>query len=136
MEDLAWRIRFSVLWLFADIAFVAHSLLTFLKPGVVEQVMAGNIEGLKITPEILFLYAIIFLFPLVMAFLSLTLKYSIVRWANIIMGIVGVVLSLIGLSEELSLSQPYAFAILIWITKIIVDVLIIWYAYKWPKEGT
>jgi hypothetical protein len=136
VEDLAWRVRFSVLWLFSDIAFVAHSLLTFLKPGVVEQVIAGNIEGLKITPEILFLYAIIFLFPLVMAFLSLTLKYSISRWANIIMGIVGVVLSLIGLSEELSLSQPYVFAILIWITKIIVDALIIWYAYKWPKEGT
>jgi hypothetical protein len=136
VEDLAWRVRLSVLWLFSDIAFVAHSLLTFLKPGVVDQIRAGNIEGLRITPEILFLYAIIFLLPLVMAFLSLTLKYSINRWANIIIGIVGVVLSLIGLSEELSLSQPYAFAILIWITKIIVDALIIWYAYKWPKEGT
>ena len=113
---------------------MAHPLLTLMKPGVLQQIMAGNIEGLQITPEILLVYAVIFLFPLVMAFLSLTLKDSMNRWANIIMGLVGAVLSLVGLSEELA--QPYAYAILIWITKIAVDALIVWYAYKWPKDKT
>ena len=134
MENLALKTKLSVLWLFSELAFVAHTLLTLMKPGVLQQIMAGNIEGLQITPEILLVYAVLFLFPLVMAFLSLTLKDSINRWANIIMGIVGAVLSLVGLSEELA--QPYAYAILIWITKIAVDALIVWYAYKLPKDKT
>jgi uncharacterized membrane protein HdeD (DUF308 family) len=67
-----------------------------------------------------------------MAFLTVTLKSSISRWTNIIMGIVGVVLSFVGLSGELA--QPYAYAVLMWISKIVVDGLIVWYAYKWPKE--
>jgi len=126
LED--WKIKISVLWLFSDVAFISYTILTLMKPGVLEQVMAGEIEGLQIGPEILLLDAIIFLFPLVMAFLTLTLKDSINRWVNIIMGTVGVVLSLVGLSGDLA--QPYAYAILIWISKVLVDALIVWYAWK------
>jgi uncharacterized membrane protein len=111
-------------------------VLTFLKPGIIEAIMSGEaeIQGLKIGPEILMMYAIIVLFPLAMAFLTVTLKDSINRGANIIMGIVGVVLSIVGISGELA--QPYAYAVLIWVSKIVVDALIVWYACKWPKEKT
>jgi len=131
LED--WKIKIAVLWLFSEVAFLAYTILTLMKPGVLEQVMAGEIEGLQIGPEILLLDAIIFLFPLVMAFLTLTLKNSTNRWANIIMGIVGVVLSLNGLSGDLA--QPYAYAILIWISKIVVDALIVWYAWKSKQKA-
>jgi len=133
MENLTLhKVRISVLWLFSEIAFLGTIILTFTKPGVIEQIIAEEMEGMRIGQEFLLLYAIIILFPLVMAFLSLTLKDSINRWANIIVGIVGVVLSLVGLSENLA--QPYAYSILMWISKIVVDALIVWYAYKWPKK--
>jgi hypothetical protein len=62
--------------------------------------------------------------------LSLALKDSINRWANIIVGIVVVILCLVGFAEY----RADAYAILILTTRIIVAALIIWLAYKWPKE--
>lgn len=130
------KVRISVLWLFSEVAFLGLMVLTFLKPGIIDAITSEEATvqglGLKIGPEVLLMYAFIVLFPLVMALLTVTLKDSISRGANIIMGIVGVVLSFIGLSGEFA--QPYAYAVLIWVSKIAVDALIVWYAYKWPKK--
>jgi len=124
-----WKIRISVLWLFSEIAFLGTMVLSILRPDVIEQIMAGEIEGMKIVPELLLVYAVLVLFPLVMAFPTLILKDSINRWANIIMGTVGVILSLVGLSQNLA----YAYSVLMWVSKIVVAMLIVWYAYKWSK---
>ena len=119
------------MWLFVGIGFIAQTVLNILKPGVLAQLMAGNLEGMNITQEVLLGWAaMIYLFPLVMAILSLALKDSINRWANIIMGIVLVILGLVGLAEY----QSDAYAILILTARIIVAASIIWLAYKWPKE--
>jgi hypothetical protein len=131
-DSILHKVRISVLWLFSEVAFIGYMVLTSLKPGIVEQIISGEIQGLKIGQEVLAFYAFIVLFPLVMAFLSVTLKDSINRGANIIMGMVGVVLSFVSLSEEIA--DPYAYAVLIWVAKIVVDALIVWYAYKWPKK--
>ncbi|MDL5504013.1 MAG: DUF6326 family protein, partial [Candidatus Methanoperedens sp.] len=69
-------------------AFLAHQILALMEPGVIARIMAGEVEGTKIGPELIFLFAFLFLIPLIMAFLSLTLKDSINRWANIIVGTV------------------------------------------------
>jgi hypothetical protein len=106
-------------------------VLSTLKPGVLENILIGEIEGMQITPELLFFYAVIVVFPLTMAFLTQILKDNINRWANVIMGTVGVILSLFGLSQGLD----YAYSILLWMVKIIVNILIIYHAYKWPKEA-
>jgi hypothetical protein len=121
--------RFPVLWLFIGIGFIAQAVLNILKPGALAQVMAGNLEGMEITQEVMLVWAVMFLFPLVMAILSLALKDSINRWANIIVGIVVVILCLTGFAEY----RADAYAILILTTRIIVAALIIWLAYKWPK---
>ncbi len=126
------KVRISVLWLFSEVAFIGIMLLTLLKPGMVEQIISGNLQGVAIGQELLAGYAFIVLFPLVMAFVSVTVRDSVNRGANVVMGTVGVILSLFGLSEQFT--NPYAYAVLIWVAKIIVDASIIWYAYKWPKS--
>jgi hypothetical protein len=67
--------------------------------------------------------------PLVMAFLSLTLEDSINRWANIIVGIVYTALNLISLIDALT-----AHGILMWVSGAVATALIVWYAWKWPKQ--
>jgi len=134
VENLALKTKISVLWLFYVVALVAYMTLAGFEPGVLEQVMAGEIDGMKITPELMLLFAIIFLAPLVMAFLSQTLKDSINRWANIIVGTVFVVLQLVALIEVAA--QPSAWMILMEISKLIAPALIVWYAWKWPKQKT
>lgn len=113
-------------------------VLTLLRPGVLEEIMSGEAQvsglGIEIGLEALLMYAVIVLVPLVMAFLTVTLKDSIARWGNIIMGIVAFVVSIIGVYGESA--GPDAFSTLIWFSMIAVDALIIGYAYKWPRKET
>ncbi|MCP8313104.1 MAG: hypothetical protein H3Z53_01860 [archaeon] len=120
-----------MLWLFTEVAGLASGLLMLMEPGVIEQIMTGEILGMKIGPEFLLLFAIILLVPLVMAFLSLTLKDSTNRWANIIVGIVWFGLLLTDLPTYLA--NPSAYAILMWLSQIVATALIVWYAWKWTK---
>ncbi len=103
-----YRAKISVLWLFAVVAWLGYLILKLMEPGVIETILSsGEYEGMKLGPEILLAYAFVLLVLLVMAFLSLTLKYSINRWANIIVGIVVTVVDLGGLIELL----PQAFCL-------------------------
>jgi len=126
LED--WKIKISVLWLFTIVSALASGILGILEPGVIDQIMTGEVEGMKITPEFLLVFAILMLIPLVMAFLSLTLKDSTNRWANIIVGIVWAGLSLTDLPKYLA--EPSAYAILMWLSGVVAPALIVWYAWK------
>ena len=104
-----------------------------MEPGVLDEfIKTGTIDGMKIGPEVLLLFAILLLVPLIMAFLSLTLKNPTNRWANIIVGIVFTGVQLFALIE--TLAQPSAWTILMEISKVVVAALIVWYAWKWPKQ--
>jgi hypothetical protein len=70
------------------------------------------------------------LVPLVMAFLSLTLKNSVNRWANVIVGIVYVGFQLFALVETLASQTVYAYAVLVETTKLVVPALVVWYSWK------
>jgi hypothetical protein len=131
LED--WKIKISVLWLFTIVAGLASGLLALMEPGTIEQIMTGEVEGMKMSPEFLLLFAIIFLIPLVMAFLSLTLKDSINRWTNIIVGIVWVGLSLTDIPTYVA--KPSAYAILMWLAGVVAPALIVWYAWKSKQKA-
>jgi len=113
---------------------LASGLLAIFEPDVLQQFLdTGEIEGMKITPEFLLVFAIILLVPLVMAFLSLTLKDSINRWANIILGIVWIGLGLTDLPTYVA--EPSAYAILMWLSGLVATALIVWYAWKSKQKA-
>jgi hypothetical protein len=130
MENQAWNVRISVLWLIVGIGLLGQALLNVLKPGALAQVMSGIAEGMEITQTVMLGWAVFFTFPLVMAVLTLTLRDSINRWANFVVGIAVVILGLVGLVEY----YADAYAVLILATRFIVGAAIVWLAYKWPKE--
>ncbi len=133
MED--WKIKIAVLWLFPLVAFLASALLMFMEPGVLaELIEEGTVEGKQVGTELLLAGAVIdILGPLVMAFLSLTLKGSINRWLNIIVGGIYAVLEFITLLEELA--NPQGYVVLMLIAAVVASVLIVWYAWK-SKQKT
>jgi len=123
-----------VLWLFEEAALLAYMTLGSLEKDVLKNfISTGEMGGIKIGPEILLLFAIVFLIPLVMAFLSLTLKDSVNRWANIIVGIVYIGLNFIDLTEVLA--QLSAWATLMILSKIVALVLVVWYAWKSKQKA-
>ena len=132
MSDLSIKMRLSVLWLIGVLNNVVAILLSFFESGVIEQIIAGEIEDTKLTPELLLIFAIFFLIPLTMAFLSLTLKYSLNRRVNIFLGIFFAGLSLVELFQQIT--NQSAYAILLSVVAGIVPALIFWYSWKWPKQ--
>ena len=64
--------------------------------------------------------------PIVMVFLSVTLNYSVIRWANIIVAIVFLGFNLIGLP-----SYPSAYDKFLIIVGLGFNVLTAWYAWNW-----
>ena len=125
-----------MLWLFYAVAFLVVMQLAGLEPDVLKNfISTGEIGGEKITPELLLIFAILILAPLIMAFLSMTLKDSINRWANIIVGIVFTVFQVVALIETLTLPTVYAYAVLMEFSKVVAPALIVWYAWRSKQKA-
>ena len=130
MENLALKVKLAVLWLFLAVGFSAYCVLDFARPGVGEMKLGGEYEGMPITEGLLLFFSLFWLIPLAMAFLSLTLKDSANRWANIILSIFLAAIYILDMIEGGLLLAQY----LTEISMIVVVALIVWYAWKWPKQ--
>jgi hypothetical protein len=131
LED--WKIKISVLWLFSGVAFLGYAIFGLMEPGAIAGIMAGEVEGMKIGPELILLFSIFWLVPLIMAFLSLTLKDSINRWANIIVGAVFAASWCVDLPG--AVAKLSAWATLVLLSTIAALVLIVWYAWKSKQKA-
>jgi hypothetical protein len=123
MEDT--RIILAGLWV--------ALMLTYLW-GDVLRIFAGDFEPGKIgglrpamqpTQGMWLLIAVLFLTPIVMVVLNLTLTYPAIRWANIIVAVFFVVLNLAGLP------YPGAYDNFLIIVSFVWNALTVWYAWKW-----
>ncbi|MFC1802773.1 DUF6326 family protein [Thermoproteota archaeon] len=131
MENL--KIKLSVLWIFWILGFLVHMFLALFEEGAIEQIIAGEFAGTQITSVTMVLFAVMMLVPLVMAFMSLTLKDKVNRWANVVVGIfyTGLcVFDMIG-TAIYAISALSAYTILMYTSHIVVSTLIVWNAYKW-----
>ena len=131
MENMALKMKLAMLWLFTGMTYVVYFLLMIILPGALEQMLAGEIPELQ-SPEILLIMTLIFLILFIMPFLTLTLKDSINRWVNIIIGVIYVVLEF-GALIDIFTHTPYAHLIIMTCSKIVATALIAWYAWKWPR---
>ncbi|MCK4782440.1 MAG: hypothetical protein KAV87_01720 [Desulfobacteraceae bacterium] len=130
MEVLRWKARIAVLWLFMAVAMSVHSIMGFMEPGMIEEMMSGEIEGVKLGTGMLVFMALFWLVPLWLAFVSMTLKGSANRWVNFILGIIFTILNIWHFIGHLA--SPVQ--ILIIGSTVVVTALIVWYAWRWPKQ--
>jgi hypothetical protein len=124
------KIKLSALWVSVMFLFAYADIKAFYKPGFIEEVMSGEAAGMQITQVWLLGGAILMTIPSVMIFLSLALKPKANRWANIIVGIFFTVLT------PISMFMPgvWAYYIFYGSVEVVLTALIVWYAWKWPKQ--
>jgi len=120
MEDV--RITLAALWVALMLTYLLGDVLRIFSGDFI----AGEIGGIKISQKMYLGIAILMVIPIVMVFLSLTLKYPVNRWANIIVAILFFVFNLIGLP-----TYPGAYDKFLIIVGLVFNVLIVWYAWKW-----
>ena len=102
MELLRWKTRISVLWIFLAVGLSAAMFLSFMEPGVIEDLISGKHNGTQIGEGLIFLFAVLWFIPLIMAFLSLTLKDSANRWTNFVLGILFVIFYVVDFIDNLT----------------------------------
>ena len=121
MEEV--RIKLAALWV--------ALMLTYLL-GDVLRIFSGDFEAAKIggmmeiSPAFYLGMAVLFVLPIVMGFLSLTLPYSVNRWANIILAILLFAVNLVGLPTYPSLYDKFLIVV-----GLVFNGLTVWYAWKW-----
>ena len=140
MELLRWKTRLAVLWIILAVGFSAYVFLRFMEPGFIEGIISGRFGSSQISEGYLFYLAIFWFIPWIMAFLTLTLKDSVNRWTNLILGIIFTLLNIwhflgCGLALiENPIGEPTALHILLVGSTVVATALIAWFAWKWPED--
>ena len=116
------KIILSALWVALMLTYLLGDVLRIFSGDF----KAGEIGGMQITQELWLGIAILMVIPIVMVFLSLTLKYPVNRWANIIVAIVFFGFNLIGLP-----TYPSAYDKFLIVVGLLFNVLTVWYSWKW-----
>ena len=124
----ALKITISALWAARMLTGFLGDVLRFFEPGILEQIMAGDVDGMPLTHGMLFVAAVVMVLPIVMVFLSLILKRRANRWANIALGLFFITFDLVGLPTYHS-----AYGIFLILVGIAFCGLIVWYAWRWPS---
>ena len=85
MNDLGTRL--STLWVVVMFNMVFADILTFIKPGELEALWAGQ-AGVQVTQGLLLVFAILLEIPIGMSFLSRILERGPNRWANTVAAVI------------------------------------------------
>ena len=122
--------KLSAQWIVLKFCYTYADILGFYAPGNLEELIAGEIAGIRMTQGLLLASAVLMAVPSAMIFLSLALKARANRWVNIIAGLVymGVLAS-----TFLSGRNP-AYYIFYATGKAVLIALVVWHAFKWPKK--
>jgi len=123
MEDV--KIKLSALWVALMLTYLLGDVLRIFSGDF----KAGEVGGMQVTQGLYLGLAILMVIPVVMVFLSLTLKHTANRWANIIVAILLFGFNLIGLP-----TYPSAYDKFLIIVGLVFNILTVWYAWKWPKQ--
>jgi hypothetical protein len=123
------RIILSALWVAVEFLFQQGDALRLYSGDFVP----GELElGEVMTPGMMWMIsAITMTIPVVMIILSLTLKYPVNRWTNIIVAIFFLLYNTVGL---LGKNYPSAYDKFLLAVSLVVNVLTVWYAWNWVEE--
>lgn len=124
----------STLWVFVLFNVVFRDIHELFRPGFLEEIMTGTVDGVQLTEEQMLVAGILMEIPIVMVVLSRVLPYGANRWANIIGGGVGILFVITNKVHDLD--DVFFFGVVV-----VTALVIIWQAWRWsspepsPNDG-
>lgn len=134
LEDFKINVKFklSALWISVMFCYIYGDFFTLFVPGHIQSLMDGKSGVGETTPWKLLMFAILMTLPSVMVFLSLVLKPKVNRWTNISVGIFFTAIMVLVVAT--SIDNWMLFFIFSGVVEIVITSLIVWYAWRWPKQ--
>ena len=118
------RIKLSALWVCLMLTYLLGDVLRIFSGDF----SAGEVSGMELSQWLMVGMAALMLLPIVMVFLSLTLKYPVLRWLSIIVAVFLFLFNAVGLPTYPGLYDQFLIAI-----GLVFNLLTVWYAWKWRK---
>jgi len=133
MEDvrIPVKMKLSALWAALMLLYIYADHFSLFRTGQIEEMISGRIGPFPVTQGSLLAFSILMMIPAVMVFLSLALKPTVSRWANIILGVLYTFVNISNL-----IGETWAYYMFFGVVEIMLTLLIVWYAWKWRNpEG-
>ena len=124
------KIKLAGLWTATTLCYLYGDYFQLYTPGKVESLIRG--EDVISSPMMLFKAAIILAIPPLMIFLSLALKPKLNRILNIIFGLIFTMM-MVGIALN-SLTPWYTFYVFLALVEAMLTFIIVWQAFKWPRQ--
>lgn len=123
------KIKLAALWIVLMFSYTYADILGFYAPGNLEELISGEIAGIRMTQGMLLGSAVLMAVPSLMVFLSLVLKAKANRLVNIIAGIVYLAVLL----GTFFTGRNPAYYLFFATVKAAILILIVGLAGRWPK---
>lgn len=122
------RLKLSALWVSAMFLYVYVDIFGFYKPGTIENILVGRVWQLDITQGWALGAMVLMTIPSLMVTLSLVSPVRVARWANVVVASLFVLVT-IGMSVD----ETWAFYLFGSVVETVLLLLVIWYAWTWPR---
>lgn len=124
------KIKLAALWASATFCYLYGDYFELYTPEKVDSLVTG--DNILDSPTKLLIAAIILAIPSIMVGASIILKPKINRILNIIFGtFFTLMMVFIGFNSNI---EWYGFYVFLAFLESVVTALIVWYAWKWPRE--
>jgi Family of unknown function (DUF6326) len=126
-ERIGVRLKISGLWIAMLFLFAYGDIFGLFVPGHIDEMRGGKISGIEITQTFLIAASVYVAIASLMIFLTLVLRPTVSRWANIVLPIlyiVSIIASVIG--------ESWVYFWFLSIAEGVLLLLIIWYGWRWP----
>jgi hypothetical protein len=119
------RIKLSGLWVALMLTYLLGDVLRIFSGDFV----AGEVSGMELSQGLMLGMAVLMLIPIVMVWLSLTLKYPAIRWVSIAAAVFLFLFNIVGLPTYPSIYDQFLIVV-----GLVFNALTVWYAWRWPKQ--
>ncbi len=129
--EIPVRLKLSSLWVSVMLCYVYGDYFELYVPGKLGEMLEGRIGPLgSATQSVLLGTAILMAIPSLMVFLCIALRPNVNRLANIAFGAVYSIIMVV-----VVIPSSWTFYRFLGIVEIALTLLIVWYAWTWPRRG-
>lgn len=131
LEDskVSIRAKISALWVSVMFCYSYGDYFQLYVPGKLQGMLEGRMALGTVTQEMLVGTSVLMAVPSLMVFLSLVLPPIVSRWLNVAVGLFYTAVMLLILY-----GGAWAFYMLFAAIEVVLTSLIIWYAWRWPRQ--
>ena len=122
------KVKLAGLWAALMLLYVYADILSFYRPGHIAEIESGKLGPFDVSHSSLAIASLIVIVPALMIALSLTLRASLNRPANLALGLLFTLVNVTNLLDD------WVYYFLFGLFEIAVTLTIVTTAWKWPRR--